>query len=163
MYRLLITFPLALAALLLASPLTRADALRLSEPVTEDAKTETFGARLDESLPTMSLAELIAAAEEKLDQPVLVETRVGRVCQKKGCFFLATEGDLAVRVSFKDYGFFVPTDSSNKTVTLAGRLVQREVSAEQAAHFNSDLKGASVAAGVVYEIVADGVRIPKSS
>ncbi len=154
--------PFALATLLLAS-MTYAEGLRLSEPVAEDEVSETFGERLDENLPTMSLGQLVAAAEQHLEQPVLVETRVGKVCQKKGCFFLATEGDLAVRVSFRDYGFFVPTDTGGKTVTLSGRLVQREVSAEQAAHFNSDLDSGAVAAGVVYEIVADGVRVPKAS
>ncbi|MEM8547510.1 MAG: DUF4920 domain-containing protein [Pseudomonadota bacterium] len=150
-------------ALLLSFP-AFADTLRLSEPVVSTATTETFGAVLDERLPRLALADLIADAPKYVDQPVLVETRVGKVCQKKGCFFLATQGELALRVSFRDYGFFVPTDTSGKTVTLAGQLIQRELSPEQAEHYNSDLRDGTttLAPGVVYEIVADAVRIPKS-
>ena len=149
---------------LLLSMVAAADVLRLSEPVAIDETSETFGAVLDESLPKMSLAELIGNAETHLDRAVLVETRVGQVCQKKGCFFVASDGDVAVRVSFRDYGFFVPTDSSAKTVTLEGRLVKRELTPAQAAHFNSDMRDgkATLSPGVVYEIVADGVRIPRS-
>jgi len=43
-------------------------------------------------------------------------------------------------------------------------LVQKEVSKEQAAHFKADLKSETnmVKPGVVYEIVADSVKIPRS-
>ncbi len=153
----------SLAGLLLLSLQASAETLRLSEPVSSSETTETFGAALDETLPRFALSELVAGAREYADQTVLVETRVGKVCQKKGCFFVATEGDLALRVSFKDYGFFVPTDTSGKTVILAGRLVQQERSAKQAAHFNRDLKDGTeaLAPGVVYEIVAEAVQIPR--
>lgn len=140
-----------------------ADALRLSEPVASDNDTETFGAPIDEQLPRMGLGALLAQADTLVGQDVLVVTQVGKVCQKKGCFFIATEGSLAVRVSFKDYSFFIPTDSGGKAVILTGQLVRRELSAEQAAHFNADVgdDGSTLSPGPVYEIVADAVRIPR--
>lgn len=54
-------------------------------------------------------------------------------------------------------------------MTIEGRLIQRELSEKQAAHFQSDLKAdpqvasQTVKPGVVYEIVASGVKIPKAS
>jgi hypothetical protein len=65
-------------------------------------------------------------------------------------------------VSFKDYSFFVPTDSSGKTVILAGQLIQKEMTQKQAEHFNADLQSNSdsIKPGVVYEIVANSVQIP---
>lgn len=138
-----------------------ADVVRLSEPVASDAHSETFGQVLNENLPRLGLIELLNEADQHLGQTVLVDTHIGKVCQKKGCFFIATEGAAAVRVSFRDYGFFVPSDSSGKMVTLAGQLVRKAISAEQAEHFNQDMQAqGTLRAGEVYELVADGVRIP---
>ena len=95
-------------------------------------------------------------------EPVLITARVSQVCQRKGCFFIAQEGPAVLRVSFADYSFFVPTDISGRRVTMAGELVRREITTEQAEHMNSDLGGsAPIEAGVVYEIVAISVRVPR--
>jgi hypothetical protein len=141
-----------------------AETIRLSEPVTQDAQTETFGVELDNSLPKLSMASLLTDSPSHLAKPFQVETRIAKVCQKKGCFFIAQQDQHILRVSFRDYGFFIPTDSSGKTVTLAGELIQKEISPEQAAHFKADLKSETdmLKSGVVYEIVADSVRIPRS-
>lgn len=140
-----------------------AETVRLSEPVAQDEKSETFGAVLDTSLPAVNLAHLLGSPEKYQGETFQLETRISQVCQKKGCFFIAQQEQHVIRVSFKDYGFFIPTDSSGKTVTLAGELVQKEVSEEQAEHFNKDLKdnSKSLNSGTVYEIVANSVKIPR--
>ena len=137
--------------------------IRLSQPVEQTADAESFGAPLDESVPQVSLQELVNAADEYVGQSVRVVTRVAEVCQKKGCFFLAQEGSSILRISFKDYGFFVPTDIGGKRVTLVGELVARDLSAEEAVHYTDDLGGAAqpLKAGKVYEIVATSVRVPR--
>lgn len=141
-----------------------AKVVRLSEPVTQNAETETFGVALDKSLPKLSMQDLTIESSSHLAKPFQVEARIAKVCQKKGCFFIAQQDQHILRVSFRDYGFFIPTDSSGKTVTLAGELVQKEISPEQAAHFKADLNSESdlVKPGAVYEIVADSVTIPRS-
>lgn len=141
-----------------------ADPIRLSEPVSQDTQTETFGIVLDDSLPTVSMANLVNEPKVHLGQPFQTQARIAKVCQKKGCFFIAQQEQHILRVSFRDYGFFIPTNSSGKTVTLTGELIQKSVSAEQSAHFNADLKSDSkiIQPGVVYEIVADSVKIPRS-
>lgn len=149
-----------LLACILFSLHTNADNIRLSEPVVVDAQSETFGQRLDISLPKVSISELATQPQSHLQKPFQVQARIAKVCQKKGCFFIAQQNEHVIRVSFKDYEFFIPTDSSNKTVTLNGELVKKQLSEKQAAHFNSDLKSNSVKSGVVYEIVANSVRIP---
>jgi hypothetical protein len=139
--------------------------IRLSEAVVSDDVSETFGETLIADLDKVSLSELAVNGEKYLDKPFALETRISKVCQKKGCFFIAQEGKHTLRVAFKDYSFFVPTDSSNKIVTLNGSLIKKTMNEKQAAHFNSDLADGSnkLTAGVVYEIVASGVRIPKAS
>ena len=149
---------------LFASMSGHAEVLRLSEPVARDADTETFGAVLNETLQKVSLTELAERPEDHLNKPFHLKTRIAKVCQRKGCFFIAQQNEHVLRVSFRDYGFFIPTDSSDKMVEIAGELVEKELSPEQAAHLQSDLGDDEkrVRSGKVYEIVADSVKIPLS-
>ena len=147
----------------LLSTSAMADTLRLSDPVVADADSETFGAVLPTSLPDVKLSDLAKSPDDFHNTRFQVTTRIAKVCQKKGCFFIAQDDDALMRVAFKDYGFFIPTDASGKTVTLAGELVQVDRTEAQAEHFNSDLAtdGSALHAGKVYEIVASSIRIPK--
>ena len=153
-----------LAALLsLTTAFAAGDVVSLSEPVAETDSYEDFGATIDDGVEALSLGAVVDNADTYADKTVIIKTRVSKVCQKKGCFFIAQDGDKLIRVAFKDYGFFVPTDISGKIVMLSGRLVRKEVSAEQAAHFSEDAPGADLPAGTVYEIIADAVRVPKAA
>lgn len=155
-------FSILVATCVLLVQAVHADVTRLSDPVAVTDDAEIFGAPLDESAKPMSLATLLDSADEYVDTAVRVEARISQVCQKKGCFMIATSGDKAVRISFRDYAFFVPTDTGGKTVTLTGTVVERVLSEEQAAHFRQDAGSDTIQAGKVYEIVADAVSIPKS-
>jgi hypothetical protein len=146
------------------STATFAETVRLSEPVAVTETSETFGALIDENIRKVDLASLSKQPNEYIKKPFVVQTKIAKVCQKKGCFFIAQDGDTVIRVSFKDYGFFIPTDTAGRTVTLAGELVKKELSEEQAAHYRADLQLDSdiVKAGEVFEIVASGIMIPKA-
>ena len=154
---------IAFATLFLLAQAAAAHVTRLSEPVAVTDDAEVFGALLDADAKPTSLAALLDNPDEYVDTAVRVEARISQVCQKKGCFMIATAGDKAVRISFRDYSFFVPTDTSGKTVTLTGTVIERELSEKQAAHFREDAGGDdTIQAGKVYEIVADSVSIPRS-
>lgn len=163
--RLFLHFSITALALVAAGPALAADdkkVVRLSEPVEQTTDSESFGAPLDESVPEVTLEELAGDGGHFVGKPVRVVARVARVCQKKGCFFIAQDGSSVMRVSFKDYGFFVPTDINGKRVTFVGEVVAREVSDDEAAHYAQDLGDASmVKPGNVYEIVATSVRVPR--
>ena len=139
------------------------EVIRLSEPVEVTASHEVFGSVLPESGTTLSLADLMKDNEKYLDQEVLVATRIAKVCQKKGCFFVAQEGPATARVTFKDYGFFIPTDSGGKDVVLAGTFSRKSISKEQADHYAADLGEAAALAPEKFEysIVASAVKIPR--
>jgi hypothetical protein len=153
---------IAIAAFALFAQAAVAEVTRLSEPVEVTDDAEVFGAPLDAEATSASLETLLDNPDDYLDTSVRVEARISQVCQKKGCFMIASAGDRAVRISFRDYSFFVPTDTSGKTVTLTGTLVERVLSEKQAAHFREDAGSDTIQAGKVYEIVADSVSIPKS-
>ena len=155
-----------IAALLTALPVAAGDGtvIRLSEPVAVSDDAETFGALIDEDATRVRLGDLLENPESFVGKPILTSARVSQVCQKKGCFFIAKDGATTIRVSFKDYGFFVPTDAGGKQVTLSGELVETRLSEEQVEHFAADLEvdRDEVADWPVYEIVASAVRIPRS-
>ena len=157
-----IAFVVSLAVCALFTDIRAAEVTRLSEPVAVTDDAEIFGAPLNADAQPTSLEALLDNPADYLDEPVRIETRISQVCQKKGCFMIATSGKHAVRVSFKDYSFFVPTDTGGKTVTLTGTLIERTLSEEQAAHFRDDAGSDAIQAGKVYEIVADAVSVPKS-
>lgn len=146
--------------------------IRLSEPVAVTDSYEIFGAEVAEWDETLSLAEVISATEKlgkKADveslsfDPVTIEAEVAEVCQKKGCFFIATDGENTARVTFKDYGFFVPTDSQGKKVKLVGTFSIKELSEDQARHYAEDAgKNPDEISGPQkeYSIVATSVLVP---
>lgn len=137
--------------------------IRLSEPVEVTATHETFGAAMPAAVDAVALATLVANHENYANESVAVEARVAQVCQKKGCFFIATDGAATVRVAFKDYSFFVPTDISGRDVTLIGEIRRVELSKEQAEHLEADLGSADadITPGPQFEIIASSVRVPK--
>lgn len=148
---------------LLAAAVAADEPIRLSEPVAASAHWEDFGAPLPDG-EARTLAAVVASAATLDGTEVLVETEVVQVCRKKGCFFIARDGEATARVTFRDYAFFVPTDSAGKRVVLAGTFERRAITAEQAAHYAEDLGEAPAADledGFEYAIVADAVRVPR--
>lgn len=164
MRELMLTGLLA-AAFFAASALADDAVIRLSEPVKTTDTHEDFGTELPESESLHSLSAAISKLDDLAGQPVLIETEIQQVCQKKGCFFIARDGGAVARVRFQDYGFFIPTDSAGKIVMLAGTLERVKLGAEQAAHFAEDLGQDAEADGMAefeYQIMATAVRIPRA-
>lgn len=135
--------------------------IRLSVPVAKTQTTETFGALFNSELDSIEFKSLISEPAKYVGKTIQTETKINKVCQKKGCFFIAQHGQSIMRVSFKDYGFFIPTDSFNKSVQLNGNVIAKQRSEEQAEHFKKDLgkDSDSIKSGLVYEFVAQSVKI----
>jgi hypothetical protein len=141
-----------------------AEGLRLSEPVQQDDVSETFGTHIDEWPALTALAEVLDNPDSFMGGSLAIKTEVSKVCQKKGCFFIAQQGKKTIRVVFKDYDFFVPTDIAGREVTLIGEIKKHEVTEAQAKHLSKDLGQQSVIkSGVQYQIIASSVRVPKPS
>jgi hypothetical protein len=68
-----------------------------------------------------------------------VKGTIEEVCQMKGCWMtLKNEQGANVRVTFKDYGFFVPKDVSGREVIIEG-VASREILDEDVArHYAED-------------------------
>lgn len=88
---------------------------------------------------------------------------VEEVCQSKGCWMkIKNDQNQSVRVTFKDYGFFVPKDIAGREVIIEGDVSFKELEEDLAKHYADD-------AGKEYEesmrqevsVVASGVLVSK--
>jgi Domain of unknown function (DUF4920) len=116
------------------------------------------GAPLPRDGKAVPLAKVLAAPKD--GQTVFVEGVIRRACQQMGCWMelAPAGGGDGVRVTFKDYGFFVPTDSAGAQARVAGTLQISTLSPEQLAHLRSE--GAQVKKdGREIQLVATGVEL----
>lgn len=154
---------LVVALLLAAAP----DACEAPSLTSAPPKAEvlTRGEKL-KGLTPVTLAQVLAAPSEYDGKTVAVEARVRRACLKKGCWMelAADDAGPGVRVTFKDYGFFVPRDSAGWTARVEGTVKVATVPAAQADHLEAE--GARLARGAggdahEVRVVATGVELRK--
>src|SRR5262249_20961152 len=113
------------------------------------------------------LASVLEKPDEFANQTVTVEAKVRRNCTRRGCWMELSEAmDPTLpgcRVTFKDYGFFVPLDSAGSTAKVQGTVEVTRVTPGEVAHLES--AGARFAAkqpdGTAREVrlVASGVEL----
>lgn len=115
--------------------------------------------------PSVRLSDVLREPQEYAGKAVVVEGVVERACTRKGCWMEiaprpgAGEG---VRVTFKDYGFFVPLDAQGMKARAEGQFTVETLSREKADHYAEE--GARVRRnpdGTANEItfVATGVEL----
>ena len=137
-------------------------------PVPAEAKptagwTLTRGEAL-KGAPAVTLAELLAKPQAHEGKTVRVEGQVRKACEKKGCWMELAPGakGAGVRVTFKDYGFFVPLDSAGASARVEGVVKVTELSEGMAKHYEAE--GALVPRGAdgkprEVQLVATGVEL----
>ena len=99
---------------------------------------------------------------------VKFKSKIKEVCKQKGCWMnLDLSNDKEVFVKFKDYAFFVPTDSGAEEVVISGKAYVSVESVEDLKHYAKD-GGKSqaaidsiVAPKTKYSLMANGVLIKK--
>ncbi|MBX3216155.1 MAG: DUF4920 domain-containing protein [Labilithrix sp.] len=149
---------------------TPADELAAGEEEDElppAAKAEKFGDAIDPNTPVVPLAEILANPESFKDKQITTHGTVRQVCQKRGCWAEirpeeARESE-TMRVTFKGYAFFLPTDSRGAKVKIEGRVSVQLLTPEQVAHYEAE--GATFdskkpdGSALIAEFVAAGVEM----
>ncbi len=128
---------------------------------------DSFGKKIEETnaIPAEQLATTMG---EKPTLNAKVTATVESVCQMKGCWMkvVTTDGQ-TMRVSFKDYGFFVPKDIAGKTVVFEGEAKVKTTSVAELRHYAEDAKKPKAEIMKITEpkreltFVADGVIVKK--
>ncbi len=113
----------------------------------------------------VAITKLMASPTEFEGKTVTVEAPVRKACTKKGCWMELTGVDAkgpGIRVTFKDYGFFVPLDSEGSRAKVEGVVKVAELSDARAKHYEGE--GATVPKGKdgkyrEVQLVATGVEL----
>lgn len=124
-----------------ASPAVQATApapgTSAAAPAAAGSAPANFGAAFEPG-PVVALTSLLANPQAYAEQSVITEGRVQRACSRKGCWMEIGEGDDACRVTFKDYGFFVPTDSAGAQARVQGKLTTQRIEPARVAHLEAE-------------------------
>jgi hypothetical protein len=84
------------------------------------ATAEMYGEAITED-SALAIAELPALMGDKKEFAVKLVGEIEAVCQKKGCWMeIKNPNGAPMRVTFKDYGFFMPKDASGRTAIMQG-------------------------------------------
>ncbi len=87
---------------------------------TTTATAQYFGDKITED-GAVALTELSTLMGDKKELNVKLTGEIEAVCQKKGCWMeIKNPNGEALRVTFKDYGFFMPKDASGRTAIMEG-------------------------------------------
>jgi hypothetical protein len=90
--------------------------------------------------PAVTLAALLKSPKKHDGKRILVEGTVRKACLRKGCWMELADSEKGpgVRVTFKDYGFFVPLDSAGARARVEGAVEVKELSEATAQHYESE-------------------------
>lgn len=91
---------------------------------------------VEDVVPASQLADL---SPDSLTSEVIIEAEIMECCRKKGCWMKVDMGNgKSMRVSFKDYGFFVPLNADGRIATMKGFATIDTVDVEMLRHFAED-------------------------
>ena len=126
-----------------ATPAGTAAASAPLAPVSSGSSTtaKAFGAPISPG-PELALSEVLSNPDSYRDRAVTVAGQVRAACTRRGCWMeLAQSSDPKLpgcRVTFKDYGFFVPTDSAGAQAKVQGTLGVNTLPPDRVAHLESE-------------------------
>ncbi len=114
--------------------------------------TGKFGAEITEE-GAVSLSQLVHELEQHEAFEGKIIGEIKDVCSKKGCWLTVDlPNGQSMRVTFKDYGFFVPKNSQGYPVILEGVASKKITDIETLRHFAED---AGKSKAEIEAIVAD--------
>jgi len=85
------------------------------------------------------LPYMIEEVEKNGSMEATIQGEIKEVCTNKGCWFtMELPNGESMRVTFKDYGFFVPTNSQGFPIILKGVATMTETDVDTQRHYAED-------------------------
>lgn len=138
---------LLLAAILGCSKAPRPDATASTDGSSPPASAasaspvtgwDSFGAGLSGEAKVVKVGDLLAHPDQYRGQSLRIAGTVDEVCKAKGCWMTLRGGDESMRVTFKDYGFFMPLDCEGREVLVDGTFEIATVPEAEVKHLLED-------------------------
>jgi hypothetical protein len=132
--------------------------------------TETInrGAAVPKDAKAISLTTVLENPDAYTKEPVVVEGVIATSCTRQGCWMqlapTAAEGAPSVRVTFKDYGFFIPLQAKGMKARAEGVAVVKTLSKADADHLEEEgakLKRKEDGTALEVSFIANGVELAK--
>ena len=102
------------------------------------AQTANFGEPLTDA-KAVKATKLEKAMDGKETSQLKLDGTILEVCQMKGCWMTVETGKgQEIRVTFKDYGFFVPKDIAGKKAVFEGEAKMETVDVATLKHYAED-------------------------
>jgi hypothetical protein len=102
------------------------------------SKTGKYGASIDEA-GAVPMSQLLTEMSAKGEVQAKVTGKISECCQNKGCWMNIDKGDgSTMKVTFKDYGFFVPKDAAGKTAVMQGKAYYDTLTVATLRHYAED-------------------------
>ena len=87
----------------------------------------------------ITASEIAGLMNDASENEFVIKTTIEECCQKKGCWMKVPTADgESMRVSFKDYAFFVPLDAAGSTITMKGVAMYDTISVDFLKHLAED-------------------------
>jgi hypothetical protein len=109
--------------------------------LTANAQSEQFESIGDKIKAKNAVPAIEFAQTAKSEEPIKAKLtgEVESVCEVKGCWMKLKLADgKSMRVSFKDYGFFMPKDIVGKTVIIEGEAKVKSTPVDELKHYAED-------------------------
>ena len=134
----------------------------------KSASAKRYGAKLEGGAAVASLAAVMEDPDKFADKAMRIEGTVRAACTRKGCWMELAKGAdreaSGARVTFKDYGFFVPKDSAGANARVEGVVAVKTLDQGQVEHYESEgasLKKDKDGTAKEVRIVAVGVELKR--
>ena len=128
----------------------------------------TRGAAVPKDTKAIPLATVLENPSDYTKDAVVVEGVIAASCTRQGCWMQlapsAEEAARSVRVTFKDYGFFIPLDAKGMNARAEGVAVVKTLSKADADHLEEEgakLKRNEDGTALEVSFVANGVELSK--
>ena len=131
------------------------------------AQSGTYGEDLSDA-KAVKATDLEKTMDGEAFMKMKLKGEIVEVCQSKGCWMTVATGDgQTIRVTFKDYGFFVPKDAAGKKMVIEGEAKMETVDVATLKHYAEDAGKSEEEIATITEpetkltFVASGVEIEK--
>ncbi|WP_194974438.1 DUF4920 domain-containing protein [Aquiflexum lacus] len=111
---------------------------KVNEEVDVETPTGYFGEEINDS-GVVSLSQLVSELHSNDEFEGKVVGEIKEVCAMKGCWMtIDLPNGQTMRVTFKDYGFFVPKNSKGYPVVIEGVASKKETDVATLRHYAED-------------------------
>lgn len=128
--------------------------------------TGTYGTKSKASVTPVTLETLFSATDKYKGKLIRVEGVIKTVCKVKGCWMMIEQGNRKMRVRFKGYKFFMPTNSEGYKAVAYGYARKAIIPVRVLRHYamdRGDVEGAKkiTKPKVTVAFTADWVELSK--